>query len=136
MHTELRTGSTPFLRQKLEILDWTDIDIKKESQREERRKDSVRYRTVEVLKDRYAYDVMVDDDRAGEAADIVGIALDDPIAPRSIAVDLGHYKYSAANTPGARIDDMYVVCGQAQRSDMWLHNEAETDRSFRSPSKA
>ncbi len=123
MHTELRTGSTLFLRDKLEVLDWTGIDIKKESQREERRKDSVQYRTIEILKNRYKYDVMIDDDGAGEAADIVGITLDDPIAPRLITVDLVHCKYSGGSTAGARIDDMYVVCGQAQRSVMWLHNK-------------
>ena len=123
MHTELRIDSTLFSRDKLEVLDWTDIDIKKESQREERRKDSVQYRTIEVLKDRYAYDVMVDDDGAGEAADIVGITLDDPIAPKLITVDLVHCKYSGGSAAGARIDDMYVVCGQAQRSVMWLHNK-------------
>ncbi|WP_175695058.1 DEAD/DEAH box helicase [Burkholderia ambifaria] len=123
MHTELRTGSTLFPRDKLEVLDWTDIDIKKESQREERRKDSVQYRTIEVLKERYAYDVLFDDDGAGEAADIVGITLDDPVAPKLITVDLVHCKYSGGSTAGTRIDDMYVVCGQAQRSVMWLHNK-------------
>lgn len=123
MHTELRTGSTLFPRDQLDVLDWSGIDIKKESQREERRRDSVQYRTIEVLKDRYEYEVMLDDDGAGEAADIVGITLDDPIAPKLITVDLVHCKYSGASTAGARIDDMYVVCGQAQRSVMWLHNK-------------
>jgi len=53
----------------------------------------------------------------------VGIRLDDPVSPRHITIDLVHCKYSDATTPGARIDDMYVVCGQAQRSVMWLHNK-------------
>ncbi len=123
MHTELRTGSTLFPRDKLEVLDWTGVDIKKESQRDERRKDSIQYRTIEILKNRYKYEVLIDDDGAGEAADIVGINLDDPIAPKLITVDLVHCKYSGGDAAGARIDDMYVVCGQAQRSVMWLHNK-------------
>lgn len=123
MHTELRTGSPLFPRDKLEVLDWTGIDIKKESQREERRKDSIQYRTIEILKNLYTYDLLIDDDGAGEAADIVGIAIDDPIAPKLITVDLVHCKYSGGNAAGARVDDMYVVCGQAQRSVMWLHNK-------------
>lgn len=123
MHTELRTGAPLFSRERLETLNWDGIDIRKESQREERRQDSVQYRTIEVLKAIHDYEVLIDDDGAGEAADIVGVRLDDPVAPRLITVDLVHCKYSEGDAPGARIEDMYVVCGQAQRSVMWLHNK-------------
>lgn len=123
MYTELRTATPLFSRERLEALNWDGIDIRKESQREERRQDSVQFRTIEVLKGAVDYEVLFDDDGAGEAADIVGIRLDDRIAPRQITVDLVHCKYSEGDVPGARIDDMYVVCGQAQRSVMWLHNK-------------
>lgn len=123
MHTELRKDAPLFSRERLEALNWDGIDIRKESQREERRQDSVQYRTIEVLKGAHEYEVLFDDDGAGEAADIVGIRLDDCVAPRLITVDLVHCKYSEGDAPGARIDDMYVVCGQAQRSVMWLHNK-------------
>jgi len=123
MHTELRKAAPLFSRDRLEALNWVGIDIRKESQREERRSDSVQFRAIQVLRNKHAYDVLFDDDGPGEAADIVGIQLDDPVSPRLITVDLVHCKYADAATPGARIDDMYVVCGQAQRSVMWLHNK-------------
>lgn len=122
-YIELRTGATLFPRNRLEVLDWTGIDITKESQREERRVDSVQFRTIEHVKGENRHEILLDDDGAGEAADIVGISLDNPTRPQMIEVDLYHCKYSGGNTPGARIDDMYVVCGQAQRSVMWLHNK-------------
>lgn len=122
-HVELRNSAQLYSRERLETLDWTGIDITKESQREERRKDSVQFRMIEHIKAEKIHEVVFDDDGAGEAADIVGISLDNQTEPRLITVDLYHCKYSGSETPGARIDDMYVVCGQAQRSIMWLHNK-------------
>lgn len=122
-HVELRTAAPLYSRDRLEVLDWNGVDITKESQREERRTDSVQYRTIEHIKAENRHEILLDDDGAGEAADIVGISLDNPDRPRLITVDLYHCKYSGGDTPGARIDDMYVVCGQAQRSVMWLHNK-------------
>ncbi len=122
MHTELRTAASLFSRDRLQAVDWNGIDIRKESQREERRTDSVQYRAIEILRGESDYDVLFDDDSKGEAADIVGIRVDNRTAPRLITVDLVHCKYSIGDAAGARIDDMYEVCGQAQRSVMWLHN--------------
>ncbi len=119
----LRTDSTLFARDRLEVMDWTGIDIKKESQRDERLTDSVQFRAIELIKAENRHEIIMDDDGSGEAADIVGISLDSPTAPRLITVDLYHCKYSGGETPGARIDDMYEVCGQAQRSVLWLHNK-------------
>jgi superfamily II DNA or RNA helicase len=127
-HVELRGAGQLYSRDRLEVLDWTGIDITKESQREERRTDSVQYRTIAHIKAENRHEIVFDDDGAGEAADIVGISLDSQTQPRLILVDLYHCKYSGGDKPGARIDDMYVVCGQAQRSVMWLHNkERRTD---------
>lgn len=127
-YVELRTAAQLYARERLEVLDWTGIDITNESQREERRTDSVQYRTIQKIKTENRHEIVFDDDGAGEAADIVGISLDSETQPRLITVDLYHCKYSGGALPGARIDDMYVVCGQAQRSVMWLHNkERRTD---------
>lgn len=122
-HVELLSTAPLYSRDRLEAIDWIGIDIKKESQREERRKDSVQFRTIEHIKKENLHEILFDDDGAGEAADIVGISLDSQSHPRLITVDLYHCKFSGGDTPGARIDDMYVVCGQAQRSVMWLHNK-------------
>ena len=127
-HVELRIAAPLYSRDRLKVLDWTGIDITKESQREERRTDSVQYGTIQHIKAENRHEILFDDDGAGEAADIVGISLDSETQPRLITVDLYHCKYSGGAMPGARIDDMYVVCGQAQRSVMWLHNkERRTD---------
>ena len=83
----------------------------------------MQFRTIEHIKKENLHEILFDDDGAGEAADIVGISLDSQSHPRLITVDLYHCKFSGGDTPGARIDDMYVVCGQAQRSVMWLHNK-------------
>src|SRR5437899_2721480 len=40
---------------------------------------------------------------------------------RRLQVDLYHYKYSK-EAPGKRIEDLYVVCGQAHKSICWIYN--------------
>lgn len=125
---QLRTDATLYSRDRLVALDWTNIDLAKESQREERRPDSVQFRMIEHVKAEGRHEILMDDDGKGEAADIVGISLDNPTLPKLIKVDLYHCKYSSAPEPGSRIDDMYEVCGQAQRSVLWLHNkDRQTD---------
>lgn len=125
---QLRTDATLYSRDRLEALDWTNIDLAKESQREERRPDSVQFRMIEHIKAEGQHEILMDDDGKGEAADIVGIWLDSLTSPKLIRVDLYHCKYSSAPEPGSRIGDMYEVCGQAQRSVLWLHNkDRQTD---------
>jgi superfamily II DNA or RNA helicase len=120
---QLRTDSTLYSRERLSVLDWTNIDLTKESQREERRSDSVQFRMIEHIKAGRQHEILMDDDGKGEAADIVGISLDSQTLPKLITVDMYHCKYSSAPQPGSRIGDMYEVCGQAQRSILWLHNK-------------
>jgi hypothetical protein len=52
----------------------------------------------------------------------VAITIDQskPTVPR-IEVDLYHLKY-AGGAPGRWLEDLYVVCGQAQRNTSWLAN--------------
>jgi hypothetical protein len=63
-----------------------------------------------------------DDDGAGEAADVVAIRVTEANGKKRIDVEFYHCKY-AGGAPGARVDDLYVVCGQAQRSICWLANK-------------
>ncbi|MYR38966.1 hypothetical protein GTX14_25460 [Streptomyces sp. SID4944] len=58
---------------------------------------------------------MRDDDSAGEVADLVGITANDT----DITVTLVHCKYSSEPSPGARVGDLYEVCGQAARGAKW-----------------
>ena len=51
-----------------------------------------------------------------------------PTVPR-IEVELYHLKY-AGGAPGRRLEDLYVVCGQAQRSTSWLANHGRRTDLF------
>jgi hypothetical protein len=76
-------------------------------------------------------DVVFDDDSAGEAADIVAIRiLGGMHAPTAIEVVLYHCKYSNRSLPGHRIDDLYVVCGQAQKSVAWVTSDSKKSDIF------
>lgn len=61
---------------------------------------------------------IVDDDDAGESADIV--AIED--GEQTVTVTLWHCKYSSGVAPGNRVKDLYEVCGQAQKSTKWTWN--------------
>ena len=58
---------------------------------------------------------MIDDDGAGEMADVVSLRVDG----NDLVIRLDHCKFSSQDAPGARIDDLYVVCGQAEKSCRW-----------------
>ncbi len=104
----------------LEIIDWNGIDIKKESQGPTRDSDSVQYRVVELLNQEAEWDVILDDDGKGEVADIVCLRRHD----RVLDILLAHCKYSHGSVAGARLADLYEVCGQAVKSHK-ARSEAE-----------
>ena len=63
--------------------------------------------------------MVLDDDGSGEIADIVAPRIDD----QGLLVRLVHCKYSKEGAPGARVDDLYEVCGQAQKSVAWRRSD-------------
>jgi hypothetical protein len=63
--------------------------------------------------------VVFDDDGKGEAADVVAIRLRESEKETWIDVEFYHCKFSK-DKPGARIKDLYEVCGQAQKSIHWM----------------
>lgn len=105
---------SPYNRDAIEVWDWAGVDIRKESQKDAKRKDSIQYHVIQRLKQK-GYDVIFDDDDSGEAADIIALK----VAGEKITVELYHCKFSSAEFSGARKDDLYVVCGQAQTSIHW-----------------
>lgn len=111
-----------FDRKQIQVWNWTGVDIQKESQKIEKRKDSIQFKVVQVLKNG-DYDVIFDDDSSGEAADIVTIKVRDD--ERVIDVELYHCKFSGETTPGSRVDDLYQVCGQSQKGIRWAENPRE-----------
>ena len=102
---------------KIAVWDWTTVDIRRESQGEEKDPSSIQRRVIEriLAGDLGPYDVVFDDDGSGEIADIVMFKQTE----KRVTVDLFHCKYSGAGTTGARIADFYAVCGQAQKCIRW-----------------
>lgn len=125
---ELKIVRPPYDAAKIQAWNWTGINIRKESQGKGKEQDSIQARVIRELKTR-DYHMIVDDDGTGEAADIVTIRLvGDTAAPSRIAVEFYHCKYSQAATSGQRIEDLYEVCGQAQKSIAWMSSpEKRTD---------
>ena len=69
------------------------------------------------------FDIIFDDDNAGEIADVIAIKVDD--INKKIKVELFHLKFSQEDYPWARINDLYAVNGQAQKCVSWLHTRPE-----------
>jgi superfamily II DNA or RNA helicase len=97
------------------VWDWRGVDIRSEAMGYNNKADSIQSRSFEIIKD--DYDVIVNDDGSGEAADLVAFKVIDD----DIVISLIHCKYSSGDTAGARVSDLYEVCGQAQRSIHWKH---------------
>jgi superfamily II DNA or RNA helicase len=107
-------NAPPYPASQLEPWDWAGIDIKKESQGPQRSQNTVQFRVIAELK-KAGYCLLFDDDDSGEAADVVAVRE----TAGGLHVDLFHCKYSGEPTPGARVGDLYEVCGQAQKSIHW-----------------
>ncbi|WP_293764851.1 DEAD/DEAH box helicase family protein [uncultured Aquitalea sp.] len=100
--------------------DWGTTNIHKESMTHAADFDSVQGFTYQKISE--GYDIVFNDDGAGEVADLVAVRH----AADHIVVDLYHCKYcSSGHQPGARVNDAYVVAGQASRSAKWLHKGPE-----------
>ena len=127
-YVELKANQAPYDPAKLAIWDWTGIDLKKESQGLTKIANSVQGHAIQKLM-QSNYDVIFDDDGSGEIADIVCIRITgEKGAPSGVDVELYHCKYAHGDRPGARIDDLYEVCGQAQKSIWWASSaEKKTD---------
>ncbi|WP_245173443.1 DEAD/DEAH box helicase [Streptomyces aureus] len=104
----------PFDTALLTPLDWRGVDFTKESQKPQRRTDSIQYYMSAHLRANGTFDVLIDDDRSGEAADLVGLQVNGEY----LDVTLVHCKYSKKKA-GTRVADLYEVCGQAVGSAKW-----------------
>jgi hypothetical protein len=101
----------------LEVVDWTGVDITKESKWKNGviRTNSVQHLVIQKLLADPSYAVVFDDDDKGEAADVIAIK----DVNSKFEVHLFHCKFSSSSSPGSRADALYVVCGQAQKGVMW-----------------
>ena len=114
---EYRNEDVLFDREKIQVWDWVGVNIKNESQGT-----SIQYCVIKKLKEQN-FDIIFDDDNAGEIADVIAIKVDD--VNKKVKVELFHLKFSQEDRPGARINDLYAVNGQAQKCVSWLHTKPE-----------
>jgi len=91
------------------ILNWEGVDYKIESyyKGSEKRNNSIQEYMMRRLVNQGAK-VVFNDDNSGESADIVAVFADDDL----IRFEMIHCKYSKEKS-GARLSDLYEVCGQA-----------------------
>jgi superfamily II DNA or RNA helicase len=108
-----------FDRDLIRTIDWTGVDMTKESRWKngQMRTDSIQHRFIRHLEDGLA-SFIIDDDDSGESSDIVSIEE----TAETITVYLWHCKFAGGASPGERADDLYVVCGQAEKSVKWTWN--------------
>jgi superfamily II DNA or RNA helicase len=119
--SELKEDIEPYQKSKITTWDWTGIDLSKESQDvNPKLTDSIQYRCIEIL-GRSDYDIIYDDDYSGEIADIIAIKKTD----NKILVELYHLKYAKEGRVSTRIDNLYEVCGQVQKSIHWKFKQGK-----------
>lgn len=108
-----------FDKNSLQDWNWVGIDISVESQTREKITNSIQFHTIQEIKN--DYDIIFDDDGSGEIADIIAIK---KISDNDLIIHLYHCKYCSKSKgiakPGARVEDVYQVAGQAQKSVKWL----------------
>jgi len=119
----LRSANMLFPDSSVNKWNWKGVDITKESQGKNKRKDSIQYRVIQELKSKSDYCLIFDDDSSGEIADIIAIKEDD--ANKEFVIELYHCKFSSKEKPGARFEDLCFVCGQTEKCIKWVQNPRE-----------
>lgn len=108
--------SLSFPEERFEVWDWQGVDLKRESiwKDNQQRADSIQSRAAKHFIDG-GFDVVFNDDGAGEAADLVCMKEE----PDHIHLALVHCKFSGGASPGERVKDVVEVASQAVRSAKW-----------------
>lgn len=128
-----------FPDERFEAWDWTGVDIKKESIWKDsvERLDSIQWHAAQQFISG-GFDVVFDDDAAGESADLVCIKEEED----HIRLLLAHCKFTTAQTAGERIKDVVEVASQAVRSAKWkwkfkdlCHHILEREKRLKSPDR-
>jgi superfamily II DNA or RNA helicase len=106
----------PFPDDRLDPWDWSGVNIQHESMWKDgaKRASSIQETAAKHFLDA-GYDVVFDDDAAGEAADLVCFKEE----ADHIRLALVHCKFSGGKTPGERVKDVVEVSSQAVRSAKW-----------------
>lgn len=119
-YVELKQNYPLYPKEKIVAWKWEDVDISKESQDGlSKIEDSIQFNVIQRLCNQ-DYDVIYDDDGSGEIADVIAIKEEN----QALRIELFHLKYAKAGTVSRRIDNLYEICGQAQKSIRWKFREA------------
>ena len=123
LFTQVHSVVPEFSYDHFEIFEWEGVNIRKESQTYEKFTDSIQYYIIQKLIQKNLYSLLMDDDDKGEIADVIGFKVIED--QRILQMDLYHCKYSSELRPGLRLEDIYEVCGQAQKSIKWMEDIEE-----------
>ena len=100
----------------ISTFEWENVDLSKESQHSKPYEiDSIQYYMAKNIISKYDY--LIDDDGSGEIADLVAITNSEYI----INITLYHLKYARGGKVSNSIENLYQVCGQAQKSVRWKY---------------
>lgn len=127
LFTPLNSDHSPFDRSRIEVIDWSGVNMKTESMGMTKDPKSIQYRVVQHILSTQDRDIVFDDDYSGEVADVVAIKSMIEGKERVIAVDLYHCKYAREGEPRALVEDLYEVCGQAQKCVSWCYPDKQVD---------
>jgi hypothetical protein len=113
---EPRVDAMPLDGRQVVAADWTGVDITEETAAKGGC-ESI-HRRVESRLASIDCEVILYDHRTGETADFVTLGRQGPM----FVVGLYHCKGSREQRPGARVEDVYEVCGQAEKSVVWTQS--------------
>ncbi len=118
-YVELKQMINVFPKETIEILDWNGVNLSAESQHVNPLiQNSIQYKVIQKLINE-DFDIVYDDDYSGEIADIIAMKL----YPDKLKVNLYHLKYAIDGVVSNQINNLYEVCGQAQKSIHWKHKK-------------
>lgn len=104
-------------KNRFETRKWKNVNITVESQGKQRKRNSIQYFLAEEMKK--DFEILINDDGSGEAADLICLRKE---SEDTILMRLVHCKYAIGGVVGGSIDNLYDVCGQAQKSIKWKHS--------------
>ncbi len=112
---QVDTNFQPFDKDEIVCINWRDVDIEKEYyvEGENKAKGKSLHEFLKCFLNSPKNQIVLYDHGNGEIADLVTLS---PSKPNTLKIVLYHVKKSGGPKPGARLDDIYEVCGQINKS--------------------
>lgn len=121
-YIKLNNPPAIYERNRIDGWNWQGVDLAVESQgvAPNIKTKSIQYHVIHELM-QGDYDIIYDDDNAGEIADVITLKQ----ADNKLHIGLYHLKFAQGGEVTNRVGNFYEVCGQAQKSANWKYKEAE-----------